>query len=98
MQRWVGLGVLIAMLALAGCSSDDPPPLAPAARTPARAGDTPGTTTVSDPYRSPVAEALVPSVKVYDHEGATTPVRTITQPNDPPRPLVFLVQKEHQPL
>jgi lipoprotein-anchoring transpeptidase ErfK/SrfK len=98
MQRWVSVGVLVAMLALAGCSSDDPPPLAPASKAPAAAGGTSGTTAVSDPYRSTVAEALVPSVKVYDHEGATTPVRTIAQPNDPPRPLVFLVQKEHPPL
>jgi lipoprotein-anchoring transpeptidase ErfK/SrfK len=35
---------------------------------------------------------------VYERPGAATPVRTIEQPTDPPRPLVFLVQEERPPL
>jgi lipoprotein-anchoring transpeptidase ErfK/SrfK len=90
MQRWVGLAVVVAVLVVGGCARDKPPGLAPAATSPPP--------TINDPYRSTVAEALVPAVKVYDHQGAVTPVRTIAQPDDPPRPLVFLVQKEAPPL
>jgi lipoprotein-anchoring transpeptidase ErfK/SrfK len=45
-----------------------------------------------------VAEALVPEVAVYDQQGGTVPRQTIGQPDDPPRPLVFLVVEEHPPL
>jgi lipoprotein-anchoring transpeptidase ErfK/SrfK len=37
-------------------------------------------------------------VKVYDRMGGTTVVRTIEPPDDPPRPLVFLVLDERPPL
>ena len=61
---------------------------------------TPPTTVsaIPDPYRSIVAQAVVPNVAVYDREGGTTPVQTIAEPNDPPRPLVFLVTQERPPL
>jgi lipoprotein-anchoring transpeptidase ErfK/SrfK len=79
-------------LVTAACSgADDAPQLAPA-----RGAAT--TTTVKDPYRSTVAEAVVARVPVYDRQGGTTPTQTIDQPNDPPRPLVFLVMEEHPPL
>ncbi|MDQ1372723.1 MAG: hypothetical protein QOJ09_61 [Actinomycetota bacterium] len=78
------------VLTIGACSRDTPPELAaPSVST---------VPVIKDPYRSTVAEAVVPSVKVYDHQGAVTPVRTIDEPNDPPRPLVFLVQQEHPPL
>lgn len=85
------VGALLALIALSsGCSAENPPPL----------GEQPTTTAaaVRDPYRSTVAEALSTSVKVYDRPASGTPVRTITQPDDPPRPLVFLVQEERPPL
>ena len=53
---------------------------------------------IPEPYRSVVAQAVVPSVAVYDREGGTTPTQTIAEPDDPPRPLVFLVQEEKPPL
>ena len=83
--------VLLSFVALTtACSTGDPPPLA----------DAPATTaaTVKDPYRSTVAEAVAGDVDVYERPGAATPIRTIAQPDDPPRPLVFLVQEERPPL
>jgi lipoprotein-anchoring transpeptidase ErfK/SrfK len=82
--------VLALIAAGTGCAGrDDGPRLA-----------TPPTTisAVPDPYRSVVAEAVVPRVAVYDSEGATTPTQTLSEPNDPPRPLVFLVTEERPPL
>jgi lipoprotein-anchoring transpeptidase ErfK/SrfK len=88
----LGRVATLVLLVLAGaCSGNNgPPALAPAPTTTA--------TTLQDPYRSTVAEALIPHVAVYDREGAATPVRTVDQPNDPPRPLIFLVQEERPPL
>ena len=85
----VTAAVLAVVAAAAGCSDDGGRELA-----------TPPTTVsaIPDPYRSVVAQAVVPSVAVYDREGATTPVQTINEPNDPPRPLVFLVTQERPPL
>jgi lipoprotein-anchoring transpeptidase ErfK/SrfK len=83
--------VSVVFVAGAACSGpDSAPQLAPA----------PGatSTTVKDPYRSTVAEAVVARVPVYDRQGGTTPAQTIEQPDDPPRPLVFLVMEEHPPL
>ena len=85
------VSALVAVSALlTGCSAGETPPLA---RT--EATDPPA---VRDPYRSTVAEALAASVAVYERPGAATAVRTIAQPDDPPRPLVFLVQEERPPL
>lgn len=88
-RRAVG-AIAALVLLVTGCAKDSPPDLAPApaAREPA----------ITDPYRSTVAEATVPAVAVYDRQGATTPSRTITQSDDPPRPLVFLVLEEKPPL
>ena len=79
------------VMLLGACSAGDEPPI----RTSAPSTTAPP---AEDPYRSIVAEALSARVAVYDRPGATTPVRTIEQPNDPPRPLVFLVQEERPPL
>ena len=85
------VGPLVALtLLMAGCSGEDPATLPGGPSTTGAA--------VRDPYRSTVAEALAPQVAVYERPGASTPVRTIAQPNDPPRPLVFLVQEERPPL
>lgn len=85
------MGALLALVMLTGgCSAGDPP-------TPAEPATTTAATT-KDPYRSTVAEALSTNVKVYERPSSGTPVRTITQPDDPPRPLVFLVQEERPPL
>jgi hypothetical protein len=83
---------LVALLALvtAACTSRGAPQLAPLTSTIAPA--------VKDPYRNTVAEAVVPHVAVYESPDAATPSRTITEPDDPPRPLVFLVQEERPPL
>jgi lipoprotein-anchoring transpeptidase ErfK/SrfK len=85
--------VLIATaLAVAGtaCSSGDSGNTAAPGATNA--------TTPRDPYRSTVAQAVVPKVAVYAVPGAPTPTQTILAPDDPPRPLVFLVQEERPPI
>jgi lipoprotein-anchoring transpeptidase ErfK/SrfK len=81
---------LTVVVVAASCRAGDPPRLAEPPPT-----DPPP---VTDPYRSTVAEALVPSVAVYERPGAGVPIRTITQPDDPPRPLVFLVEEERPPV
>lgn len=90
--RMVGAAMALLLL-LTGCTTDDDGPrLArpePVATTAAA---------VKDPYRSTVAEALVPRIAVYESQGAQTPSRYLDQPTDPPRPLVFLVQEEQPPV
>ena len=94
-MRWQRVG-RVTLLALAVVAAGT----ACSGRDDGRELATPPTTisAIPDPYRSVVAEATVPRVAVYDREGATTPVQTIEEPNDPPRPLVFLVQEEKPPL
>ena len=46
---------------------------------------------------STVAEAVIPEVAVYETPNAPKPRQTIAQPDDPPRPLVFLVKTEQSP-
>jgi lipoprotein-anchoring transpeptidase ErfK/SrfK len=90
--RWrtgvVGLALLLAAPACSGNGGDNPS-TAPSATQ---------ATTPADPYRSTVAQAVVPKVAVYAEPGAATPTQTIDAPADPPRPLVFLVQEERPPI
>jgi lipoprotein-anchoring transpeptidase ErfK/SrfK len=82
----VGAALIVAVGQLAGWNEDD---------------DATTNTTISggaaladaDRYRSTVAEATVASIEVFDGPNGTK-VRDIPQPDDPPRPLVFLVVEE----
>jgi lipoprotein-anchoring transpeptidase ErfK/SrfK len=85
----IGALALLLLVTAVACGRDNTPQLAPPPVT---------VTTVPDPYRSTVAEAVVARVPVFDRQGGTTPVQTIEQPDDPPRPLVFLVTEERPPL
>lgn len=48
-------------------------------------------------YISTVATAKGPEIDVFDAPEAPEPRQTIKQPDDPPRPLVFLVKTEQSP-
>jgi lipoprotein-anchoring transpeptidase ErfK/SrfK len=87
--RWLTLGLVLLVT-----------PACPSAATGNHtdAAPTSKVTTPADPYRSTVAEAVVPRVRVYSEPGAPTPARTVEAPTDPPRPLVFLVQEERPPI
>ena len=71
-----------------GACKDEPKFSAGRSRTP---------TQTRNPNISTVAEAVVPEVAVYEAPDAPEPRQTIKQPDDPPRPLIFLVKTEQAP-
>ena len=77
--------VVVVVLAAAGGCKDEPEFAARRSTTRTQTGNR---------YVSTVAESIVPEIGVYEAPDAPEPKRTIKPPDDPPRPLVFLVKTE----
>jgi lipoprotein-anchoring transpeptidase ErfK/SrfK len=78
----VGAALVVAVGQLAGWNDDKPAVTATTFPGGAAAAD-------ANRYRSTVAEATVPKIEVFDAPDGKK-IGEIPQPNDPPRPLVFL--------